>query len=84
MPLQKAYEISVGSQSFNMDFLESIRQFEWIEISLVFDKSDKHTTIYDSYNVEKAEQFIQSVELENISKAWSFTNTMKFDVSNNK
>ena len=84
MPLQKTYEISVGSQSFNMDFLESIRQFEWIEISVVFDKSDKHTTIYDSYNVEKAEQFIQSVELENISKAWSFTNTMKFDVSNNK
>ena len=84
MSLQNTYEISVGSQSFNMDFLESIRQFEWIEISLVFDKSDKHTTIYDSYNVEKAEQFIQSVELENISKAWSFTNTMKFDVSNNK
>ena len=29
------------------------RQFDWLEISIVPDKSDKHSTIYDSYNRER-------------------------------
>ena len=53
-PIQKTYEINVGQGSLNIDFLGSKKQFDWIELSLVYDKSDKHTTIYDSYNVEKA------------------------------
>ena len=81
-PLQKTYEMYDGSQNFNVDFLGSNRQFDWLDISLFFNKSDKHRTIYDSYNVEKVAQGIQSVEVENISKAYSLTNTMKFDVSN--
>ena len=51
-PIQKTYEIGFGQHSINIDFLGSNRQFDWLEISLVFDKSDKDTTIYDSYNVE--------------------------------
>ena len=51
-PIQKTYEINVGQYSLNIDFLGSKRQFDWLELSLVYDKSDKHTTIYDSYNVE--------------------------------
>ena len=47
-PVQKTYEISAGQDSINIDFLSSNRQFDWLEISLVFDKSDKHTSIYDS------------------------------------
>ena len=39
-PIQKTYEISVGSDSRNIDFLGANRQFDWLEISLVFDKSD--------------------------------------------
>ena len=31
----------------------SYRQFDWLEISIVPDKSDKHSTIYDSYNRER-------------------------------
>ena len=46
-PIQKTYEMSVDSDAINVDFLGSIKQFDWLEISLVFDKSDKHTTIYD-------------------------------------
>ena len=42
--IQKIYEISVGSDSLNIDFLGANRQFNWEEISLVFDKSNKHTT----------------------------------------
>ena len=53
-PIQKTYEMSVGSDTINVDFLGSNRQLAgiYLEISLVFDKSDKHTTIYDSYNTE--------------------------------
>ena len=52
-PLQKAYGMVVGSQSFNVDFLGSHRQFDGLEILLVFDKSDKDTIIYNSYSVER-------------------------------
>ena len=53
-PIQKTYEISVGSDSINVDFLGPNRQFDWQEISLVFDTTDKHTTIYDRCNAELA------------------------------
>ena len=49
-PYQKTYEIQAGSQDFTVDFQGANRQFDWIEISLVHDKSDKHLTFYDSYN----------------------------------
>ena len=41
-PIQKAYEIQKGSDSLNVEFLGANRQFDWIEISIVPDKSDKH------------------------------------------
>ena len=44
------------------------RQVDWIELSLVYDKSDKHTTIYDSYNVEIASKIIKSVKLTNFTE----------------
>ena len=49
-PIKKKYEIKQGSDSLNVEFLGANRQFDWIEISIVPDKSDKHTSIYDSYN----------------------------------
>ena len=57
--------MSTGSQSFNIDFLGANRHFNWLEISLTFDKSNKHITIYDSYNVQKPAIFIKSIFLEN-------------------
>ena len=66
-PLQKTYEISKGSESPNVEFLGSNRQFDWIEISIVPTKSDKHTTICDSYNRELASQEIQSLKLSNFT-----------------
>ena len=66
-PTQKTYEISKGQDSLNVEFLRSNRQFDWIEISIVPDKSDKHTTIYDSYNRERAVQTIKPVKLSNFT-----------------
>ena len=59
--IQKTCEINTGQDSLNTDFLGANRQFDWNEISIVYDKSDKHTSIYDSYNVELAAKTIKSV-----------------------
>ena len=59
--IQKTCEINTGQDSLNTDFLGANRQFDWNEISIVYDKSDKHTSVYDSYNVELAAKTIKSV-----------------------
>ena len=76
-PPQKTYEISVGQDSLDVEFLGSNRQFDWLEISVVHDKSDKHTTIYDSYNRELAAQIIKPLRLSNFTEIYRLTNKKK-------
>ena len=40
-PIRKTCEIQKGSDSLNVEFLGANRQFDWIEISIVPDKSDE-------------------------------------------
>ena len=81
-PYQKTYELQAGSQNFTVDFQGANRQFDWIEISLVYDKIDKHLTAYDSYNAECASKFIKSLEFANTGDQYRSTNTLKFDTDN--
>ena len=81
-PIQKRYEINVGQDSLNIDFLGSNRQFDWLELSLVFDKCHKHTTIWDSYNIEVAAKTIKFVKLRNFTEIYSLTNEKKYDIDN--
>ena len=67
-PIEKTYEIQKGSHSLHVTFLGANRQFDWIEISIVPEKSNKHTTIYDSYNREMAAQLIKSLRLSNFTE----------------
>ena len=71
-PLQKTYEISTGSESLNVQFLGSNMLFDWIEISVLPDNSDKHTTAYDSYNRELALQEIKSLKLSNFTEIYNY------------
>ena len=80
--IQKTYEIQKGSESLNVEFLGANRQFDWIEISIVPDKSDKHKTIYDSYNREMAAQLIKTLKLTNFTELYSLTNEKKYDTDN--
>ena len=42
--LQKSYELAVGIESYKVDFVAADnRQFDWLEISLVYDKKKKKT-----------------------------------------
>ena len=73
-PLQKTYKISAGQDSLDVEFIGSNRQFDWLEISIVHDKSDRHTTIYDSYNRELAAQIIKSLRLSDFTEIYSLRN----------
>ena len=79
-PLQKSYEINVGSQSHVVEFKGASRQFSFIEISLVFDKSEQHNSQYDSYNFELASTMIGSVQLENLNNKYGEINR-KYDLT---
>ena len=52
-------------------------------MSLVYDKSDVHKTIYDSCHLELASALIKNVEIENASNNYSLSNNTDFDFENN-
>ena len=57
-------------------------EFDWIEISIVPDKSDKHTTTYDSCNREMASQLIKTLRLSNFTELCSLRNEKKCSTDN--
>ena len=65
-PYLKTHELQAGMQDFSVDY----------------DKSDKHLTIYDSYNAECAARMIKSLEFANIFREYSAKNTLKFNTLN--
>ena len=50
--LQKLYELAVGTQSYTIEFTARNRQLDWLEISLVYDKSNQHKMVCDNYSAE--------------------------------
>ena len=81
-PIQKNYEIKQGSDSLNVELLGANRQFDWLEIPIVNDKSDKHSTIYNSYDRELAAQKIKALQLSNFTEIYSLTNEKKYNIDN--
>ena len=79
-PYQKSYEIVVGAQSKTFTFTNAFKQFEFSEFLLLFDKSDQHLNIYDSYNAEVAATNIKYIKLQNASNTYSEFNTIKFNL----
>ena len=73
-PMQKTCKINVGQDTHDIDFLGANRQFDWLELSLVYDKSNKHKIVYNSYNVEMAFKKIKSVKLTNFTEIYSLIN----------
>ena len=72
-PYQQLFEINKGTQIFTCTFKGAQKQFDWLEISVVYDKSYQHTTIYDSYDLELAAKLIQTIKFENTSTTYSLT-----------
>ena len=82
IPLQKTYEIRTGSESLNVEFLGSNRQFDCVEIYILPDKCDKNTTAYESCNRELASRETKFLSLSNFTEIYSLTNKRKYDTDN--
>ena len=67
-------------QSFTCTFKGVQRQFDWLEISIVYDKSFQHTTIYNNYDLEIASKLIRTIKFENTSTTYSVTGKLSFDL----
>ena len=80
-PYQKSFELVSGTESRIANFQVANKQFSFLSISLVYDKSDQHRSIYDSYNAELARTKIKSIKLENASNPYSSFNSVKFNTS---
>lgn len=59
--IKKTYKMSAGSDSINKGLFGLNRQFDWLEIYLAYDKSNKHTIMYNRYNVKLASKVVKSV-----------------------
>ena len=79
VPYQQEFEIAVSMQSFTCTFKGAQRQFDWFEISVVYNKSYQHTTIYDSYDLEIASKVTQSIKFENTTTTYSLTGKLSND-----
>ena len=80
-PYQMFFELVAGTESQVVEFQGSNKQFSFLAIALVYDKSDQYRSIYDSYNGEVASTMIKSIELENASNTYSSFNSVKFNTS---
>ena len=68
-------------QDFTVDIQGCNRQFDWLEISLVYDKIDKHLTLYDGYNDEFTAPMIKSDDLANILENYNLTDKKRYHSS---
>ena len=82
-PYQQMFEINKDiMQSLTVTLEGAQGQFEWLEISLVYDKSYQHLTIYDSYDLELAAKMIQSIKFENTTSTYSLTGKFEYNYIN--
>ena len=81
-PYQQTFEVNARSQTVSVDFLEASRELNWLEISLVYDKSYAHETVNDSYDLELAAHLIESIKFVNASKAYTLTGKISYDINN--
>ena len=78
-PYQQLFEINTDTQTYTCTFNGGQRQFNW-QISIVYDKSFQHTTIYGSHDLELASKIIQTIKFENTSTKYSLTGKLSFDM----
>ena len=74
--------MNVGLQNQKVNFYGFAVQFQFIEVSLVYDRSDQHQTIYDRYDLELAARNIHSLTLENATSTYSITGVLEYNIDN--
>ena len=64
-PYQQLFEINTGTQTYTCTFKGAQKQFDWLEIYIVYDKSFQHANIYNSYDLELASKIFKIIKFEN-------------------
>ena len=80
-PYQKFLEPVTGTESRVIEFQAANKQFSFLAILFMYDKSDQHRSTYDRYNVELVSTKVKSAKLENVSNTHSSFNNIKFNTS---
>ena len=75
---QKSYKLVTGSKSRTVIFEASNKQFSFLEFLLVYNSSEQHKSIYDSYKAEAAAVQIGSIKFENVPDTYSEFDNIKF------
>ena len=79
-PFQQEFEVAVGTQNFTCLFQGAQRQIDWVEISILYDKSYHHETIYNSHDVELATKLIKNIKFDNASTTYSLTGQIEYNL----
>ena len=79
---QQSFEMNVGAQSRKVNFYRFPFQFEFIEILIVYDRSEQYQTIYDSYDLELAARNVHLITLENVTNSYSVTGMLECNIDN--
>lgn len=48
---QKSYKLAVGTQSYTVKYTAANMQFDWLEMSLIYEKRNLHKAVYGNYKV---------------------------------
>ena len=79
-PYQQLFKTNTGTQTYTCTFKGTQRQFDWLDVSIVYGKSFQHATIYCSYNLDIASKLIKTIKFENTFTTYSLTGKLSFDL----
>ena len=82
LPYQQLFEINKGTQSITVTFKGAQRQVQWIEISLIYDKSFQYLTTYDSYDLELATKLIEKIKFQNTTSTYILMGIIEYNQGN--
>ena len=81
-PYQQLFEINKGTQSITLTFKGAQRQVQWLEISLIYDKSFQYLTTYDSYDLELATKLIEKIKFQNTTSTYILMGIIEYNQGN--
>ena len=81
-PYQQLFEINKGTQSITVTFKGAQRQVQWLEISLIYDKSFQYLTTYDSYDLELAIKLIEKIKFQNTTSTYILMGIIEYNQGN--
>ena len=81
-PYQQLFEINKGTQSITVTFKGAQRQVQWLEISLIYDKSFQYLTTYDSYDLELVTKLIEKIKFQNTTSTYILMGIIEYNQGN--